>query len=626
MSKYCKCCGRSDRKIIKDMCPRHKLQYEEYSYFLDNNSKDEYDTNEVIEYKDHAEIVLYDNLFNELDEKIIIDLESVNTIKGIIWKKQGKHIVGIANQYSYDLPNLIMDTDEKIEYLDGNIYNNRKSNLDIVKTKKFKHHFASNKKYKNKIIITSIGGSTEDVTGSCIAIEYPLDNGYRDLVLIECGAIQTNRIQEDYISNKKMIDGIPFNLASNIFICHSHSDHIGNLAAGVTRGFNGNIITTYENEQIMKPMLVDTAFIHNRNVMSMNNKGKKYEILYDESDTYTLLSKIRTYSIDEIHKVNSNLSFRFTNNNHCIGALQLELFIKKPSGRIVKLYYSSDLGSRLNQKYRPYSEERKDVSKANIGIFESTYGESNRGFTKNDADLEAKALIDKIKEVTYRGNRVLIPSFALDRSQSIMDFLYENFKDDDKFKNVKVIVDSRLLNEINNVYRNILQGEKLDRFNEVMSWKNFVFVSEYKKTEILAMDKDCPSVTISSSGMMSAGHVLTYAKSILPNKKDCICFVGYNSPTTLGGKVQQGAKSVTIDNKSVPIRCEIQIYKTFTGHIQRQEIIQYMKNINCDKIYLHHGSQLAKETMKLVAEEDFLFSDISKKIHIIDKKNNQIII
>lgn len=120
--KHCKCCGRTDRKIIKDLCPRHKIQYEEYSYTLDSNPKDEYDTNEVIEYKDHAEIVLYDNLFNELDEKIIIDLESVNTIKGIIWKKQGKHIVGIANQYSYDLPNLIMDTDEKIEYLDGNIY------------------------------------------------------------------------------------------------------------------------------------------------------------------------------------------------------------------------------------------------------------------------------------------------------------------------------------------------------------------------------------------------------------------------------------------------------------------------------------------------------------------------
>ena len=624
--KYCSVCGRSDRKIIKGLCGRHKVQYEEFGYVMDTNPKDEYDINEILEFEDHAEIVLYDNLFNELKERVLIDLDDVETVKGIIWKKVGKHIVGVANQYNYDLPNLIMDTNAKIEYIDGNRYNNRKSNLNVIEKKKFKHHFANNKKYKNKIIITSLGGSTEDVTGSCFAVEYPLDNGNRDLVLIELGAIQTNRIQEDYISNKKMIEGIPFNLASNIFICHGHSDHIGNLPSGITRGFNGEVITTYENEAIMKPMLIDSAFIHNRNVSAMNNKGKKYEILYDESDVYTILSKTKVYSKDEIHKVNSNLSFRFTANNHCYGATQLELFIKKPSGRVVKLFYSSDLGSRYNQEYRPYSDIRKDVSKATIGIFESTYGELDRCFTKKDADSEAKALINKIKEVTYRGNRVLIPTFCFDRAQSIMTFIYDNFKDDDKFKNVKVIVDSRLLNEINNVYRNTLVGDKLEKWNEIMSWSNFVYVTEYKKTEILAKEKDNPCVILSASGMMSSGHILTYAKSILPRKQDCICFIGYNSPNTLGGKIQQGDKSVTIDNENVLIRCDIQIYKAFTGHAQSKEITRYMKNINCNQIYLHHGSQAAKESLKFMAEEEFLFSDISKKIHIINNKNNQIII
>lgn len=622
----CTICSRSDRKIIKGLCPRHKLQIEEFNFALDNNPIDEYDTNEIIEYEDYAEVILYDNLFNESEDKVLIDLEDVKTIKGIIWKRVGKHICGCANQYTYDLPNLIMDTDNKIEYINGNIFDNRKSNLDVIEKKKFKHHFASNKKYKNKIIITSLGGSTEDVTGSCFAVEYPLDNGYRDLVLIELGGIQTNKIQEDYIANKKMIDGIPFNLASNIFICHSHSDHISNLPSGITRGFNGSVITTYENSEIIKPMLIDGAFIHNRNIMSMNNKGKKYEILYDESDVYGILSKTRVYSKDEIHKINSNLSFRFVSNNHCYGSTQLELFIKKPSGRIVKLFYSSDLGSRYNQEYRPYSDERKDVSKATIGIFESTYGESDRCFTKKDAQNEANALIEKIKEVTYRGNRILIPTFCFDRCQSLMTFIYDNFKNDKKFKNIKVIIDSRLMNEINNVYRNTLSGDKLDKWNEVMAWSNFVYVTEYKKTEILAKEKDLPCVYISAAGMMSSGHVLTYAESILPRKQDCMAFIGYCSPTTTGGKIQQGAKSVTINNKSVPIRCEVQIYKTFTGHIQSLELINYMKSINCNQIYLHHGSESARNNLKLMAEEQFLFSDVSKKINIISKKNNQIIL
>lgn len=156
--QYCKCCGRSDRKLTKGLCPRHRNQEIEYGYFLDNNPRDEFDTNEIIEHEDYAEIVLYDNLFNDLGEKIIIDLEDVDTVKGIIWKKQGKYINGFANQYSYELPNLILDTDERVYHIDGSIYNNRKSNLEVMKKKRFKHHFSSNKKHKNKILVTSIGG------------------------------------------------------------------------------------------------------------------------------------------------------------------------------------------------------------------------------------------------------------------------------------------------------------------------------------------------------------------------------------------------------------------------------------------------------------------------------------
>ena len=154
----CKVCGRDNRKISKDgYCPRHKLQIEEYGYNLDENPIDEFDTNEIVLHDDYAEIILYDTLFNELNERVIIDLDDVDTVGGVIWKKQGKHIVGTANQYTYDLPNLIMDTGNKIKYLDGNIFNNRKSNLNVIEKKRFKHHFSSNKKHKNKILITSLG-------------------------------------------------------------------------------------------------------------------------------------------------------------------------------------------------------------------------------------------------------------------------------------------------------------------------------------------------------------------------------------------------------------------------------------------------------------------------------------
>ena len=621
----CKVCGRDDRKISKDgYCPRHKLQIEEYGYNLDENPIDEFDTNEIVLHDDYAEIILYDTLFNELNERVIIDLDDVDTVGGVIWKKQGKHIVGTANQYTYDLPNLIMDTGNKIKYLDGNIFNNRKSNLNVIEKKRFKHHFSSNKKHKNKILITSLGGSSEQVTGSCFAIEYPLDNGNRDLILLECGGVQTNRIQDDYIANKKIVEGIPFNLASNVFICHIHIDHSFLLPAGITRGFNGNVICNYENSVLLKPMLLDSAFIHNRNVDSLNSRGKHYELIYDEGDVYSLLPKINAYTVGEIHKINSNLSFRFTNNNHCVGSTMLELFIKKPSGRVMKIVYTSDVGSNYNQKYKPYSEDREIIPKANCLIMESTYGSKERCFDKKDVNKEYDRFISKIKEVTSRGNRVLIPIFSYDRAQSFMTLLYQEFKD--LKDSPKIIVDSRLLNTINGCYRDILTGDKLELWNEVISSDMFIFIDEFKKTEIYATDKSKPYICLSSAGMLSAGHSMTYAKYILPRRDDAICFVGYCGNGTIGRQLQDGAKTVLIDNMNIPVRCEINTYSCFSGHAMQSELIQIMKQTNCDIIALHHGDKQSKLDLKFAAEEEFLFNNMNKKIKIIDKKNNQIIL
>ena len=621
----CKVCGRElKHKNKKMLCDKHLNEYNEFGFCITTSDRTENEPNEIRVHNDYAEIVLYDIYQEEIEEKILIDIEDIDIVKNVVWKKVGKHIVGSTNRYTFDLPSLLMDTDNKIEYVNGNILDNRKENLMIAEKKKFKHHFANNKKYKNKIIITSLGGSTEDVTGSCFAIEYPLDNGGRDLILLECGSIQTNRMVEDFNANKKMVDNIPFNLASNIFVCHVHQDHIGGIPSGITRGFDGNVITTYETAQLLSPMLLDSAFIQRRNVMSMNSKGKKYEMLYDESDVFRTLDKIKIYDKEVMHKINSNLSFRFVSNNHCFGSTSLEIFIKKPSGRIVKIFYSSDLGSNYNQQYKPYCDERRNVPKANIAIFESTYGD--RGFSKKDVEKDVEGLLNKIREVTYRGNRILIPCFSFDRSQAIMDLLYHTFKNEEEFKDIKVIVDSRLTNEINKVYEKTLQGELLNRWKEVISWDNFIFIDEYKKTELMARQTKNPCVIISSSGMLAGGHSVAYAKHILPRKQDCICFIGYCSERTLGGKIQRGAKSVTIENKSTPIKCEVNIYNSFTGHIQREELISYMKGINCNKLLIHHGSTDAKAQLKFTAEEEFLFSGISKKIGIINKKNNYFVI
>lgn len=226
-NKFCKICGRKltgGDNIKRELCNKHLNEYREFGICISNNQHDSNEPNEIIKHEDYAEIVLYDDLTSEeTGETILIDIEDINLVKDKIWKRCGKYIVGQDEHYTYDLPNLLTNSDNKIEYLNGDILDNRKENLNIIEKKKFKHHFANNKKFKNKIIITSVGGSTEDVTGSCIAVEYPLDNGNRNLILLESGGIQTNNMVEDYNNNKKMIDNIPFNLASCVLVAHCHA-------------------------------------------------------------------------------------------------------------------------------------------------------------------------------------------------------------------------------------------------------------------------------------------------------------------------------------------------------------------------------------------------------------------
>ena len=182
-------------------------------------------------------------------------------------------------------------------------------------------------------------------------------------------------------------------------------------------------------------------------------------------------------------------------------------------------------------------------------------------------------------------HRVLIPSFSFSRSQMLMSFLYDNLKDDKDFDNISVIVDSKLLNDINGVYSKILKGENKEYWEQVLSWSNFHFVKEFKDTETIIKKKDIPMVIISSSGMCNAGHVVSYAKSILLNPNDCMIFVGYCGLNTLGNMIQNNRlNSVTINREIYEKKCDIISYKTFSSHIQQAELIDYMKKINTGKI------------------------------------------
>jgi len=454
------------------------------------------------------------------------------------------------------------------------------------------------KKKDNDIIVSLIGGQSQDVTGSATLISYVDENNERKCILCELGLIQgNNTVLGEYRENKKMIENIPYEDINYVFTIHNHIDHTGSLPTLIANNYNGRIMTTYENKEILKKLLVDASYIHQKNIQYLKSKGHKVLPLYTDQDTYSLFDYMDTYEVGVIYKVDDMVSFRYIHNSHVVGATQLELWIKKPSGQIKKILITSDLGSRINKDFQCFLHDTEIVSKANLVLMESTYG-GKPSFSKQDCINERKEIKELINEyVLTNKNRCFIPCFSYGRLQNQMCMIYEMFKDTWDM-DIPIVVDTKLGNEINDTYDRILEGEELEYWQEVKNWKAFKFIRDYKGS-MAFLSKRQSALILSSSGMVSAGHSILYAKQILSCSKDIMIFCGYCSPNTIGGKIlNEEQRTVTIEGEVLLKRCRIKRFNTFSSHAQEDDLINYIKSINCDKIILHHGSKECKESLK----------------------------
>lgn len=621
MEKYCKQCGtKIDNK--HDLCDKHYSQLKCYGFFLDDSQQ--HTENEIIEYEDYAELHIYDEMLDEVKIAVKIDMEQVRRVKKIEWEyKRGLIIGKNLEGKTIALENLIVDVyNKKVEQINDPL-DFRKGNLRIVevKEKKRKQPIVS-KKNKNKIIVEFVAKSKEQVTGSSILISYPLKDGTYKKVLVELGANQTNKdLYTEYILNKEIVESIPHNELDYVFICHSHVDHIGNLPSLIPNGFKGRIISNYENSKLLEPILVDAAYIHNKNVKAINSKKHNIEPLYTESDVYLTMNRIDDYEMNKIHKLTEELSFQFVSAGHILGSCQLILYIKSPSGQIKKIHITSDLGSDYNKQ--PFVIPKDIVTSSSVSIFEATYNQLDRGFnSKKEVEMERNKFKEFIKSELKNRRSILIGVFAQARQQSMMEFLYRTFKDDETF-NYNIYIDGVLGLSLNNIYQSILEDEDKEYWKEILSWKNFCFVSGYEKTMEVALNKDETRIILSSSGMFSNGRVVNYVKTMIENPKCSIVLCGYQSEGTVGSQIQRSDnKTVKIDGLEYKKRCNIYQMSTWSSHIMPMENIKYMSKINTPLIILHHSDSENKYSFRDTIEKELRSRNNSAKVVCADNSNS----
>lgn len=488
------------------------------------------------------------------------------------------------------------------------------------------------KKKKNKdndIIVSFLGTSNNDVTGSSVLINYSKGKKERGYLLLEMGLCQGNATPEKDISyNRKMLESFPKELISNIeyvLIAHAHCDHVANLPyLNEDNGFKGSIIGSKATVEVSKPLITDSVGIQTSNIRRIKeSKGKKIVPLYTEQQMHNMFEKMEYRIIGEKHKLNDWITFRFINSGHVLGGTMIELWIKKPNNSIKHIIYSSDMGTNYNNDIQYFVPLREQISSCNLFISEATYNNPERCFNRKDTIEEREQLKKEIKQHLLSNKRILFSAFSFGRFQNLMCMLYDWFHDEEWFKEFPIILDGVLCHKITNHYMNVLEGEELDYFKKVVSWKNFDNIKTYDGT-LAVLSKRTSGIYISTSGFLVNGKITTYLQQFLGSSKDVIYITGYcGDSSTIGGKIlNPEQKTVTIDKKVILKRATVKQLKTFSSHIQYDELIKLYKGLNCNKILIHHSSENEKEEFGNIVRKELKSIGKSTKVDVVTKKNN----
>ena len=472
-------------------------------------------------------------------------------------------------------------------------------------------------KKKREVTLEIIGGNATGVTGSCTKIDF-----YGRSILFELGMVQDNStILGNYRDNCAILNKIKPKRIEMVIIGHNHCDHIGLIPMLFARGNRDvKIITPKDTTCILKEMWSDTAYINEKDVDSLNRKcDREYTPLYTQAEVDMALKNVVEIEIGNIIKIDDNVSIRYTPAGHILRSCQTELYINGGS-HTRKIYFSSDLGNKMIEDRKVFVEKFEPITSSNISIVESTYGRRNGSMTKKDIELDGNKMKTVIEQFCVdNNNRVLIPTFSLDRMPFILWELYQLFGKDESFK-VPVLIDSPLSNRLLDCYSSILDGEAKEKFDEMMAWKNIRRVIRPEDSKAAISEKGA-KIICASSGMLTAGRSVKWVQSILPNEKDCILFVGFAGLDTLAGKIKNSKEqqTININGKAYKNKAQLVDLHSYSSHIQREDMINYYKSINCEKIYLCHGDEQARIELKEDLEKAIADCCKSTRVVIINK-------
>ena len=423
-------------------------------------------------------------------------------------------------------------------------------------------------------------GADQCVTGSCHCLEAC---GKR--ILIDCG-LQQGR---DEISN----DTFPFDPASIdcVLVTHAHIDHSGRLPLLIKRGFHGRILTTRMTANLLDIMLLDSAYIQEQDAQWRNRKGERsglppVEPLYTVEDAVQVRQFMSTCEYGQVIDLYEGIEVEFVDAGHLLGSAYIALDVTENDQKR-RIIFSGDIGNA-----------RVFISGADYVIMESTYGDRDHTEVWNYA-ADLARIID---EAMGRGGNVIIPAFAVGRTQELLYFIRE-IKDQKLVKNYPdfpVYIDSPLARRATSIFTGDLHGYLEDEAMKLIKdgthlfqFSNLHMTESMEESKLLNMDHQ-PKVILSASGMCDAGRIRHHLKHNLWREECTILFVGYQGEGTLGRSLLEGKDRVKLFGEEIFVRAKIVNFKGLSSHADRDHLLDWIGHFQNPKprqVFVVHGDR-----------------------------------
>lgn len=451
-------------------------------------------------------------------------------------------------------------------------------------------------------------GAASGVTGSCHLITTE-----NHKILLDCGQFQGGKAME--AMNHEPFPFDPSEI-DYVVLSHAHIDHCGRLPLLVKRGFRGDIYCTDATADLLEVMLRDSGYIHEKETEWKNRKNERagrppVEPLYTVRDAEESLKYVKPVLYDQLVELNPEMRIVFNDAGHILGSAITELWVTE-GDNVSKIVFSGDLGVMD----RPILRDPTIIKKADYVIMETTYG--NRLHPENSMDV--KTLMDIVVKTARRGGTTVIPSFAVGRTQELI-YEFSRFYNNEDYRrdleNLMVYVDSPMATTATEVFRKNAQvfdeemKEIITAGDNPLDFKNLKFTRSTEESVYLNNDRH-PKVIISASGMCDAGRIRHHLKHNLWDARASVIFVGYQAEGTLGRRLVEGEKEVTLFGEEIKVNAEIYNLEGFSGHADRDGLLTWLSGFQREPkhIFLVHGEQESKDDFAKTVKEKLGYKPI----------------